>query len=79
LLSCVLLFRYFGLLVDAASIFIIGSAVMGSFFSTAILDDDAKNKRDTARAQAGEHEKSGTGKLFDGALARWKRIHRTSK
>ena len=79
LLSCVLLFRYFGLLVDAASIFIIGSAVMGSFFSTAILDDDAKNKRDIASAQAGGHEKSGTGKLFDGALARWKRIHRTSK
>jgi adenylate cyclase len=79
LLICVLLFRYFGLLVDAASIFIIGSAVMGSFFSTAILDDDAKSKRDMARTQADDREKSGTGKIYDGALARWKRIHRTSK
>jgi adenylate cyclase len=80
LLSCVLLFRYFGLLVDAASIFIIGSAVMGSFFSTALLDYDAQGRRDSASAApAHEGEKSGSGKIADGALARWRRIHRSSK
>jgi adenylate cyclase len=79
LLCCVLLFRYGGLLVDAASIFIIGSAVMGSFFSTALLDDDAKKRRAAARAQAGEGEKSAVGKIADAALSRWKRIHRGSK
>jgi adenylate cyclase len=38
--SSVLLFMYFGLLVDAASIFIILSAVMGCFFSTALVNVD---------------------------------------
>jgi adenylate cyclase len=42
LYSCVLIFRYFGLLVDAASIFIILSAVMGCFFTTALLDSGAQ-------------------------------------
>ena len=42
LYSCLLIFRYVGLLVDAASIFIILSAVMGCFFSTALLDNDAQ-------------------------------------
>jgi adenylate cyclase len=79
LLSCVLLFRYCGLLVDAASIFIIGSAVMGSFFSTAMADDAARSRREAARAQARERDKSGAGRGFDGALARWRRIHRSSK
>jgi adenylate cyclase len=78
LLSCVLLFKYGGLLVDAASIFIIGSAVMGSFFSTALLDDDAKRQRDEDRAQTHDGGK-GAGKLIDSALARWKRIHRSPK
>lgn len=36
--SCMLLFRAFGLLVDAASIFIILSAIIGSFFSTALVE-----------------------------------------
>ncbi len=38
---CFGLFRYTGLLVDAVSIFIILSTVMGSFFSTMLLDSDA--------------------------------------
>jgi adenylate cyclase len=38
LAACLLLFKFFGLLVDAASIFIILSAVMGCFFSTALAD-----------------------------------------
>jgi adenylate cyclase len=42
LLSCLLLFRYFGLLVDAASIFIILSAVMGSFFSVLLIDNETQ-------------------------------------
>jgi adenylate cyclase len=42
LLSCLLLFRYFGLLVDAASIFIILSAVMGSFFSVLLIDNQTR-------------------------------------
>ncbi|MFC0692835.1 CHASE2 domain-containing protein [Paraburkholderia humisilvae] len=79
LLSCVLLFKYGGLLVDAASIFIIGSAVMGSFFSTALLDDDAKRRQQAARTQMPDGEQSDAGKSVDGALARWKRIHRSSK
>ncbi|HTJ93374.1 MAG TPA: CHASE2 domain-containing protein [Pararobbsia sp.] len=41
LYSCILLFKYLGLLVDAASIFIILSAVMGCFFSTALLANEA--------------------------------------
>ncbi|MBN3756635.1 CHASE2 domain-containing protein [Paraburkholderia sp. Tr-20389] len=45
LASCLLLFKLFGLLVDAASIFIILSAVMGCFFSTALLDS-AQTLRD---------------------------------
>lgn len=39
--SCMLLFKVFGLLVDAASIFIILSAVMGSFFSTALVEAES--------------------------------------
>jgi hypothetical protein len=42
LLSCLLLFKYFGLLVDAASIFIILSAVMGSFFSVLLIDNETR-------------------------------------
>ena len=50
LLSCLLLFRYFGLLVDAASIFIILSAVMGSFFSVLLIDNQT---RGTAGSEGG--------------------------
>jgi hypothetical protein len=52
---------------------------MGSFFSTAILDDDARNKRGAAQMQVGERDKRSAGKVRDGALARWKRIRRTWK
>jgi len=55
-------FRYFGLLVDAASIFIIVSAVMGCFFSTALLHDDAHTLREAAKAAAREDGGGGAGK-----------------
>jgi adenylate cyclase len=54
-------FRYFGLLVDAASIFIIVSAVMGCFFSTALLHDDAHTVREAAKAAAREEGGGGAG------------------
>jgi len=47
-----LLFWYFGLLVDAASIFIILSAVMGCFFSTALLDLSVQTRREAKRRRA---------------------------
>ena len=53
LASCLLLFKYFGLLVDAASIFIILSAVMGCFFSTALLDLGVQTRREAKRRRAG--------------------------
>ncbi|HKT91589.1 MAG TPA: CHASE2 domain-containing protein [Paraburkholderia sp.] len=40
---CFLVFRYFGFLVDAASIFIILSAVMGSFFTISLMEPEAHN------------------------------------
>jgi adenylate cyclase len=45
LYSCMMLFRYFGLLVDAAAMFIILSAVMGCFFTTALLANDAPSRQ----------------------------------
>ncbi|MHB9835742.1 CHASE2 domain-containing protein [Paraburkholderia terrae] len=53
LASCLLLFKYSGLLVDAASIFIILSAVMGCFFSTALLDLGVQTRREAKRRRAG--------------------------
>lgn len=53
LASCLLLFKYFGLLVDAASIFIILSAVMGCFFSTALLDLGVQTRREAKRRRTG--------------------------
>ncbi|CAN7685691.1 CHASE2 domain-containing protein [Paraburkholderia sp. SIMBA_054] len=53
LASCLLLFKYVGLLVDAASIFIILSAVMGCFFSTALLDLGVQTRREAKRRRAG--------------------------
>lgn len=50
LYNCLLIFRFFGLLVDAASIFIILSAVMSCFFSTALLDHAVKRNPKTAPA-----------------------------
>jgi adenylate cyclase len=52
LLICYLVFKYFGFLIDATSIFIILSAVMGCFFSPAMLDYEAQRRRDAAHAQA---------------------------
>ena len=54
--SGLLFFRYLGLLVDAASIFIILSAVMGCFFSTALLHDDVHSKLEAAHAQVREDD-----------------------
>jgi adenylate cyclase len=57
--SGLLFFRYLGLLVDAASIFIILSAVMGCFFSTALLHDDTQ--LEAAHAQVREDDNDRTG------------------
>ncbi|RKP53668.1 CHASE2 domain-containing protein [Pararobbsia silviterrae] len=57
--SCMVLFRAFGLLVDAASIFIILSAVMGSFFSTALADGDARHKTAPAPTASDDHGRIG--------------------
>jgi len=62
LLICFLLFKYFGLLVDAASIFIILSAVVGSFFSAALVDYEAQSRRDTTSAAAREGQEGRKGK-----------------
>lgn len=56
LLVCFLLFKYFLLMVDAAAIFIILSAVVGCFFSAALLDYGAQSRRDARHAQAREHD-----------------------
>jgi adenylate cyclase len=58
--SGVLLFKYLGLLLDAASIFTILSTVMGCSFSTALLHDDAQPE--AAHAQVREDDNGGTGK-----------------
>ncbi len=57
LYSCLLIFKYFGLLVDAASIFIILSAVMGCFFSTALLANEELPRVDAAHGQGRASEK----------------------
>ncbi|MEM5425448.1 CHASE2 domain-containing protein [Paraburkholderia ferrariae] len=46
---CFLVFRYFGFLVDAASIFIILSAVMGSFFTISLMEPEAHNASASAK------------------------------
>ncbi len=60
--SGLLFFKYLGLLVDAASIFIILSAVMGCFFSTALLHDGAQTKPEAVRAQVREDDNGRTEK-----------------
>ncbi len=47
---CFLVFRYFGFLVDAASIFIILSAVMGSFFTISLMEPEAQIPSSSGRA-----------------------------
>jgi adenylate cyclase len=54
-----LFFRYFGLLVDAASIFIILSAVMSCFFSTALLHEDTRPAVGHVHGRAAENERRG--------------------
>lgn len=51
---CFMVFKYFGFLVDAASIFIILSAVMGSFFSISLLDASTQHGTHTVNAKARE-------------------------
>jgi adenylate cyclase len=67
--SGLLFFKYLGLLVDAASIFIILSAVMGCFFSTALLHDDAQTKPEAAHTQVREDGDDRTGKAPGPELA----------
>ncbi|RKP55834.1 CHASE2 domain-containing protein [Pararobbsia silviterrae] len=61
LYSCLLLFKYFGWLVDAASIFIILSAVMGCFFSTALLGNEGPSKTIPVDSQARDETESRAG------------------
>jgi adenylate cyclase len=58
LASCLVLFKYVGLLVDAASIFIILSAVMGCFFTTALLDLSALGWRHATRGRTAQDDAS---------------------
>ena len=62
LLCCFFIFMRFGLLVDAASIFIILSAVMGCFFSPALLHVDEQTRTKATRAQGSEDDNDRTGK-----------------
>lgn len=61
LMCCFYIFIRFGLLVDAAAIFIILSAVMGCFFSPALLHLQDQARMDAASAQRPEADKGGTG------------------
>jgi adenylate cyclase len=58
LLCCYYIFIRFGLLVDAAAIFIILSAVMGCFFSSALLHAQEQAKAEAAQAAEREDESS---------------------
>ncbi|WP_175147660.1 CHASE2 domain-containing protein [Paraburkholderia ultramafica] len=62
LLCCFYIFIRFGLLVDAAAIFIILSAVMGCFLSPALLHLQEQTRTDTAAAQAQESARDAAGK-----------------
>ena len=62
LLCCFLIFIRFGLLVDAASIFIILSAVMGCFLTPALLHADESGRTETTHAQGREEDDGRTGK-----------------
>jgi CHASE2 domain-containing sensor protein len=61
LLCCFYIFVRFGLLVDATSTFIILSAVMGCFFSPALLRADEQARAETARSLARERDSERTG------------------
>lgn len=62
LLCCFYIFIRFGLLVDAAAIFIILSAVMGCFLSPALLHLQEQTRIEAARAQAQSGDQDGAGK-----------------
>ena len=57
LLCCFFIFVHFGLLVDAAAIFIILSAVMGCFLSPTLLHVDKAARREAMQAQGRAHDK----------------------
>jgi adenylate cyclase len=62
LLCCFYIFVRFGLLVDAAAIFIILSAVMGCFLSPALLHLQEQTRLEAARLQARSTDQDSTGK-----------------
>jgi hypothetical protein len=62
LLCCFYIFLHFGLLVDAAAIFIILSAVMGCFLSPALLHHQEQARAEAALAQANPAGKNSAGK-----------------
>jgi adenylate cyclase len=62
LLCCFYIFVRFGLLVDAAAIFIILSAVMGCFLSPALLHQQEQTRLEAARTQARQADQDSAGK-----------------
>ncbi|NKJ45922.1 sensor protein Chase2 [Burkholderia sp. SG-MS1] len=62
LLCCFYIFIRFGLLVDAAAIFIILSAVMGCFLSPALLHLQEQTRMEAALTQARSGDQDGAGK-----------------
>ncbi|MGF6778479.1 CHASE2 domain-containing protein [Paraburkholderia sp. GAS334] len=61
ILCCFYIFMRVGLLVDAASIFIILSAVMGCFFTPALLHVDKQTRTEATHAQGREGDNDRTG------------------
>jgi adenylate cyclase len=53
---CMVLFKYFSLLADATSAFIILSAVIGSFFSTSVLAQETRNRPDDTHAHTSQDD-----------------------
>jgi adenylate cyclase len=53
---CMALFKYFSLLADATSAFIILSAVIGSFFSTSVLAQETRNRPDDMHAYTSQDD-----------------------
>lgn len=53
---CIALFKYFGLLADSTSAFIILSAVIGSFFSTSVLAHEPRSRPNDAPAPAHKND-----------------------
>ncbi|PCE27473.1 sensor protein Chase2 [Paraburkholderia acidicola] len=53
---CMVLFKYFNLLADATSAFIILSAVIGSFFSISVLAQETRNQPDDSQAHTAQDD-----------------------